>query len=59
MLLNTLTIARIYDEYLLHGYSTTYVALCYMLGTLLAAVVSPFCGAAIDYVSPHAIGRCL
>jgi sugar phosphate permease len=49
MLLNTLTIARIYDEYLEHGYTTSYIAATYMFGTLLAAVASPFCGAAIDY----------
>jgi MFS family permease len=50
MLLNALTIARIYDEYEAIGFSRSYIAATYMLGTIGAAAVSPLCGAAVDHV---------
>ena len=48
ILINTLTMARIYDDFEEKGVIRSTVSVCWLIGTLASAVATPFLGAALD-----------
>lgn len=46
--INTLTMARVYDDFAEMGYLRSTVSFCWLIGTMCAAVATPFFGMALD-----------